>query len=30
MIIHKDLADGRWNKFSLEEQLANVGSEVNL
>ena len=28
MIIHKDLANGRWFKFSLAEQLANVGSEI--
>ena len=28
MIIHKDLASGRWFKFSLAEQLANVGSEI--
>lgn len=27
--IHKDLAGGRWNTFSLVEQLANVGSEVS-
>ncbi len=26
--IHKDLADGRWAKMSIVEQLANVGSEV--
>jgi len=26
--IHKDLADGRWNKLSLVEQMANIGSEV--
>jgi uncharacterized protein YozE (UPF0346 family) len=26
--IHKNLASGRWNNFSLVEQLANVGSEV--
>jgi len=25
---HKELASGRWNKFSLIEQLANIGSEV--
>ncbi len=25
---HPDLAAGRWNHFSLPEQLANVGSEV--
>ena len=25
---HPDLAAGRWNHFSLAEQLANVGSEV--
>jgi len=28
MIIHKELASGRWLKFSLVEQLANVGSDV--
>ena len=27
-IIHKDLASGRWLKFSLMEQLANVGTDV--
>lgn len=27
-IIHKDLACGRWESFSLSEQLANVGSDV--
>ncbi|MDP3785459.1 MAG: hypothetical protein Q8R12_05405 [bacterium] len=26
--IHKDLAEGRWQEFSLFEQLGNVGSEV--
>lgn len=25
---HKNLADGRWNKFSLAEQMANIGAEV--
>jgi hypothetical protein len=25
--IHKDLAQGRWFTFAIEEQLANVGSE---
>ncbi len=28
MMIHKELADGRWFKLSLLEQLANVGSEI--
>jgi len=28
MAIHKELASGRWFKFSLAEQLANVGSEI--
>ncbi|KKP35442.1 MAG: hypothetical protein UR26_C0005G0056 [candidate division TM6 bacterium GW2011_GWF2_32_72] len=28
MIIHKDLANGRWFELSLVEQLANIGSEV--
>jgi len=28
MIVHKQLASGRWFKFSLVEQLANVGSDV--
>ena len=28
MIIHKDLANGRWNTFSLFEQLGNVGTDV--
>jgi len=26
-LIHKELADGRWNAFSISEQLGNVGSE---
>ena len=25
---HKDLASGRWQKFSLLEQMANIGAEV--
>lgn len=25
---HQDLAAGRWNKMSLVEQMANIGSEV--
>lgn len=25
---HKDLINGNWNKFSMIEQLANIGSEV--
>ena len=30
MIIHKDLhASGRWFKFSLIEQLANIGTDVD-
>lgn len=28
MIIHKELAAGRWFKFSLVEQLANIGSDI--
>ena len=28
MIIHKDLANGRWNTFSIFEQLGNVGSDI--
>ena len=28
MIIHKDLAAGRWFKLSLIEQLANIGSDI--
>jgi len=28
MIIHKELASGRWFKLSLLEQLANIGSDV--
>ncbi len=28
MIIHKGLEDGRWFKFSVAEQLANVGMEI--
>lgn len=27
MTIHKDLADGRWYRLSLAQQLGNVGSE---
>jgi len=27
-VIHKELASGRWFNFSLMEQLANVGSDV--
>jgi hypothetical protein len=26
---HKELASGRWQRFSLAEQLANIGSEIN-
>lgn len=26
--LHKNLAESRWQKFSLAEQLANIGSEV--
>ena len=25
---HKDLANGRWNKLSIFEQMANVGADV--
>jgi len=28
MIIHKDLAAGRWFELSLIEQLANVGTDI--
>lgn len=28
MIIHKELAAGRWFAFSLSEQLANVGMDI--
>ena len=28
MTMHKELAAGRWFKFSLIEQLANIGSEI--
>ena len=28
MIMHKDLAAGRWFTFSLIEQMANVGSDI--
>lgn len=28
MIIHKQLAAGRWFELSLVEQLANVGSDI--
>lgn len=27
--IHRELASGRWARFSLAEQLGNIGSEVN-
>ncbi|MFH0942862.1 MAG: hypothetical protein V1810_01670 [Candidatus Beckwithbacteria bacterium] len=26
--LHKNLASGRWKKFSLMEQMANIGAEV--
>jgi len=26
--LHKNLAEGKWHKMSLVEQLANIGSEV--
>lgn len=26
--LHQDLAGGRWQKFSLVEQLANIGAEI--
>lgn len=29
MIIHKELAAGRWFKLSLVEQLANVGMDID-
>jgi len=29
MIIHKNLASGAWFKFTLLEQLANVGTDVD-
>lgn len=28
MIIHKDLANGRWNELSIIEQMANVGCDI--
>lgn len=28
-IIHKNLADGRWQTLSLAEQMGNIGSEVS-
>ena len=28
VVYHKDLADGRWERMTLMEQLANIGSEV--
>lgn len=28
MIIHKELAAGRWRELSLVEQLANIGSDI--
>ena len=27
--LHQSLANGRWNTFSLAEQLGNIGSEVS-
>ncbi len=27
--IHKNLASGRWQEFSLAEQMLNIGAEVN-
>ncbi len=27
--IHKNLANGRWQKMSFTEQMGNIGSEVN-
>jgi len=27
--LHKDLASGRWQEFSLVEQFANIGSEIS-
>jgi hypothetical protein len=29
MIQHKNLSEGRWQDFSLMEQMANIGSEVS-
>jgi len=29
IVIHKELASGGWQKFTLCEQLANIGSEVS-
>lgn len=29
MMTHQNMADGKWFKMSLAEQLGNVGSEVN-
>lgn len=29
LLLHKDLATGRWSGMSLVEQLANIGSEFN-
>ncbi|MEK7376172.1 MAG: hypothetical protein AABZ57_03250 [Candidatus Margulisiibacteriota bacterium] len=26
---HKELAEGRWGKFSLAEQMGNIGSEIS-
>lgn len=28
-IVHKELAAGRWFKFSLMEQLANIGTDID-
>ncbi|MFH1825783.1 MAG: hypothetical protein ABH823_00640 [bacterium] len=27
-VVHQELASGRWQKLSLVEQLANIGSEI--
>jgi hypothetical protein len=29
MVFHETLANGRWNTFSLAEQMGNIGSEVH-
>ena len=28
MVQHKELAEGRWNNFTLAQQMANIGAEV--
>ena len=28
IVQHKELAEGRWNNFTLAQQMANIGAEV--